>query len=198
MSTIYWAELPLHTMQCRGNQWNKECRSVSASSVPFVMDWRYKKERWTHYTCLVGVFPSSFPRDTCCYIMYKESGNHVCTPNSDHEHCSYLVAYFSPSSNASFFAPSSPFVQFVFRRSAQPHTLCFPNGLSAISEVGGRCVSFFPFHKKREKKCTWPGMLLMFLPVNLSTSSVGYWIQYTFLCSNKLKFLNIKGSKREI
>lgn len=63
--------------------------------------------------------------------------------------------------------------------------------------AGGVQWFFFPFHKK-EIKYTWPGMLLMFLPINLSTSSVGYWIQYTFLCSNKLfKFLNIKGSKRK-
>lgn len=73
----------------------------------------------------------------------------------------------------------------------------FPNGLPAIPEVGWRSVFFFPFHKKEIKR-TWPGMLLMLLPINLSTSSVGYWIQYTFLCSNKsFKFLNIKGSKRK-
>lgn len=86
----------------------------------------------------------------------------------------------------------------LFREALHNYRHCFPNGLPAISEVGWRCIFFSPISQKKEIKYTWPGMLLMFLPINLSTSSVGYWIQYTFLCSNKLfKFLNIKGSKRK-
>lgn len=202
MSTIYWAVLPFHAMQCRGIQWSKECGSVPASSVPFVMDWRYKKELWTHYSCLVGAFPSSFPRDKCCYIMYKESANHVHTPDSDHEHCSHcqdLAAHFSPPSSASLFAPLINFCSVCVEECTTTRSLLSKWAFSHLWSWREVCI-FFPIsQKKKEKKCTWPGMLLMFLSINLSTSSVGYWIQYAFLCSNKLfKFLNIKGSKREI
>lgn len=96
------------------------------------------------------------------------------------------------------FCPSSLFVQFISRSTSQLQTLSSKWASSHIwSWLEVYSGFFFPFHKK-EIKYTWPGMLLMFLPINLSISSVGYWIRYTFLCSNKLfKFLNIKGSKRK-
>lgn len=74
----------------------------------------------------------------------------------------------------------------------------FQMGLQPYLKLAGGVSFFFSSISQKEIKYTWPGMLLMFLPINLSTTSVGYWIQYTFLCSNKLfKFLNIKGSKRK-
>lgn len=81
--------------------------------------------------------------------------------------------------------PSSLFVQFISRSTLQLQTLFSKWASSHIWSWLDVYSIFFSISQK-EIKYTWPGMLLMFLPINLSTSSVGYWIRYTFLCSNKL------------
>lgn len=98
-------------------------------------------------------FTSSFPMAINHCITYKESGSHVHAPIQTAntaitvkilQHISW-----SPAAPASLH-PSSLFVQFVLRSTSQLQTLGIPNGLPAISEVGWRCVFFFPFNKKEK------------------------------------------------
>lgn len=120
--------------------------------------------------------------------------------HSDGKRCSRFqdrATHLLILSSANLFAPLSAFCSVGLEKHFTITDTVFQMGFQPYLKLAGGVYFFFPFHKK-EKKYTWPGMLLMFLPINLSTSSVGYWIRYTFLCSNKLfKFLNIKGSKRK-
>lgn len=181
---------------------SKECRSLlsSCSFRIFCHGPRVQRQTQNSLLWFSRAFTPLFPMGINYWIKYKESGSRAHT-HSDGKHCSCFqnrATQFLLFSNAK--SPSA-LHHFLFRLSQEAlhnHRHSLPNGLPAISEVGWRCtVSLFSISQK-EIKYTWPEMLLMFLPINLSTSSVGYWIQYTFLCSNKLfKFLNIKGSKRK-
>lgn len=135
-----------------------------------------------------------------CWTKHKGSGSRA------HPLRRQTLQLLSKSSNAALaiqqgqisLCPSSLFVRFISRSTSQLQALSSKWAASHIWSWLEVYSSFFFFISQKEIKYTWLKMLLMFLPINLSTSSVGYWIQYTFLCSNKLfKFLNIKGSKRK-
>lgn len=109
-----------------------------------------------------------------------------------------LATHFLIFSSTNLFAPLITFCSVCLEKHFRITDTVFQEGFQPYLKLAGGVYFFFPHFTNKKKKYTWPGMLLLFLPINLSTSSVGYWIQYTFLCSNKLfKLLNIKGSKRK-
>lgn len=123
---------------------------------------------WRKFHCL-------FPMGIRCCVMYKESGSHMQTPTwAANAAVAFKLQHTSAVQQCQSLCALIAFGPVSFRKHFPITDTTFQMGFQPYLMLAGSIYFFPPHFTEKERKYTWPGMLLMFLPINLSASTFGY------------------------